>query len=119
MRNLKKSFRLLITCCLIGIMPLSNANAYTSASDLPQPQHPTDYERNWSDNLATDIKHDFGNYFTSNNLSFFAGTFLTAGVLANTGLDRAFADHYQTDFKPKERILFLHFLKEWVDSRFT
>lgn len=111
MINFKKSLQLLITGCLIGMMPLSNVSAYTSASDLPQPQHPTDYERNWSDNLATDIKHDFGNYFTSNNLLFFGGTFLTAGVLANTGLDRAFADHYQADFKTKGTDTFFAFPK--------
>ncbi|HXH54670.1 MAG TPA: phosphatase PAP2 family protein [Gammaproteobacteria bacterium] len=84
-------------------MPLSSASAhtYTSASDLPPPKHPTDYERNWASNLADDIKHDVGNYASSNNLLFFGGAFLGAGVLANTGLDRAFADHYQTDFKTK------------------
>ncbi len=101
MTHFKKLRRLFITYCLIGIIPVSSAWAYTSASDLPPPKHPTDYEKNWTNNLSDDIKNDFTNYVSSDNLLFFGGAFLGAGVLGNTGLDRAFADHWQTDFKSK------------------
>jgi membrane-associated phospholipid phosphatase len=99
MKNFKKSLQLLLACCLMWVVSLSNVHAHTSASDLPAPNHPTDYERNWSSNLAEDINHDFRHYMDSDNLLFFGTAFLGAGVLANTGLDRGFADHWQSDFK--------------------
>lgn len=101
MANFKKAFQLLITCFLIVALPLSNVHAHTSASDLPMPKHPTDYERHWASNFGEDVHHDFKHYMDSDNLFFFGSTFLGAGVLANTGLDRAFGDHWQTDFKKK------------------
>lgn len=101
MTKFRSSIQLLITCCAIWATPLSNASAYTSASDLPAPKHPTPYERNWASNLGEDINHDFRHYMDSDNLAFLGGSFLTAGILANSGLDRAFADHYQTDFKSR------------------
>jgi membrane-associated phospholipid phosphatase len=98
---LKTSIQLLIACSILWLITVSNAAAHTSSLDLPAPKHPTEYEKNWADNLAQDINHDFKNYMSRDNLFFLSGTFLSAGVLANTGLDRAFADHWQTDFKSK------------------
>lgn len=88
-----------MTCCVIWLGLVSSASAYTSTSDLPQPKHPTDYERNWIGNLGEDLKHDFSHCMESDNLFFFGATFLGAGVLANTGLDRAFGNHWQNDIK--------------------
>lgn len=101
MTHFIKLLHLLIACCVIWIGSISSANAYTSASDLPASNHPTDYEKNWASNLGEDLNHDVRHYMDGDNIFFFGGSFLTAGILANTGLDRAFADHWQTDIKSK------------------
>jgi hypothetical protein len=65
------------------------------------PGHPTAYEKNWSKNFIQDIKSDVSNYVKNDNLVLFGDTFIAAGVLANTGFDRSFAQHWQTDLKSK------------------
>jgi hypothetical protein len=74
------------------------AISVTSAAAL-FPGHPTGYEKNWSKNLIRDIKSDASHYLENDNLIIFGDTFLAAGVLANTGFDRALAQHWQTDLK--------------------
>src|SRR5690349_14256189 len=85
--------------CLLMILTVSKASAVSIP--VPPEKHPTIYEKNWTQNLLHDIKNDFRNYFTNEHLIFLGDTFLAAGVLANSGLDRAFREHWQTDIKTK------------------
>jgi len=93
----KKVVRVLSTSCFLWFIAHGLAHAITS----PAPHHPTEYEKNWASNLSQDIQRDFKNYFKSDNLLILGDTFLAAGVLANTGLDRAFRNHWQTDLRTK------------------
>lgn len=77
---------------LITICVAHNVRAHT---------HPTEYEKNWAHNLLQDIKNDYSNYFKNDNLIWLGDSFLASGLLANTGMDRAVADHWQTDFQSK------------------
>jgi membrane-associated phospholipid phosphatase len=79
-------------------MFFSNATHAASLS-LPAPKHPTEYEKQWGQHLIQDIKADFTNYMKNDNLIILGDSFLIAGILANTGLDRAFAQHWQTDLR--------------------
>ncbi len=68
-----------------------------SALSIPteEPCHPSEYEKRWAHNLVTDIKRDFRSYFTDEDtLKMFLETFVTAGVFANTGLDRSINRHW-------------------------
>ncbi len=91
MTNLKKGIQFVSAISLIWILSLSNATA--------APIMQTDYEKNWTRNLIRDLKSDSTNYFQKDNLIFLGESFLISGVLANTGLDRAFRGHWQTDIK--------------------
>lgn len=58
----------------------------------------SEYEKNWACNLTDDVYRDFYTYFEPHNLLWVGNTFIVAGVLANTGLDRSFQDSWQTNF---------------------
>ncbi len=89
-------------CALSLLWGFTLSNAHAISMDVPPQQHPTNYESHWMQNLLQDVKHDFSNYFENDNLIIFGDTFLFAGILANTGLDRAFAEHWQTDIRSSQ-----------------
>jgi membrane-associated phospholipid phosphatase len=84
----------------------------TSLADLEKlPGSPSDYGQGWAQNFAQDIRRDFTVYFENDNLIVLGDTFLVAGLLANTGLDRAFAQHWQTDIRTHATDNFFDFPK--------
>lgn len=85
------------TCFLIVFGWLLTTSVVNAATLFPG--HPTDYEKSWSKNLIKDIKSDVSHYLENDNLIIFGDTFLAAGILANTGFDRALAQHWQTDIR--------------------
>lgn len=85
---------------LVGLLGLFISSGLQALSlELPEHAHPNPYESTWSQNLIQDIKNDFSNYLQPDNLLILGDTFLAAGLLANTGTDRAFAAHWQNDIK--------------------
>ncbi len=85
---------------MIGSLWLASFSPALAGLDvLPPTTHPTDYEKNWSQNLGSDIKNDFLNYMDPDNLILFGDSVLFSGVIANTGMDRAFRQHWQTDIR--------------------
>lgn len=109
MINFKSTINLLSLLSLLWT-GLSNAscppkypNLYITREEMIRvvPPHPNHYESHWAQNFAQDVRRDFKMYFRNDNLILLGDTFLVAGVLANTGLDRSFSDHWQTDFHHK------------------
>jgi hypothetical protein len=96
-KHIIKYFRFINVCIVLWIITVSLASSSSLANT--QHYHPTEYEKNWANNLFQDIKEDFNHYMSDENLLFLGDTFLISGVLANTGLDRSFADHWQTDIQ--------------------
>jgi len=94
MTSLLNIIRLCLLVSFISFITISNAHAYTASYS-----HPTSYEKNWGGNFIGDIKSDFSNYVSNDRLIFLGDAFLAAGVLANTGFDRAFRQHWQTDIR--------------------
>lgn len=88
----KTPIRIITSLCLLLFIASHEVSAST---------HPTEYERSWAENFRQDVSSDFINYFENNRLLFFGDGLLAAGVLANTGFDRAFASHWQNDFRNK------------------
>lgn len=87
---------------IIGFSVLSCVFLYPIAPAYAAMEHserPTCYEDHWGVNFARDVRRDFCEYFQPSSLIFLGDTMLAAGVLANTGLDRAFADHWQNDLR--------------------
>jgi len=90
MTNYIKGLTFTLFLVLLSILPVHNASAHLK---------PTEYERTWGQNFANDVRNDFLNYFDNNRLLFFGDGLIAAGILANTGFDRAFGDHWQRDFR--------------------
>lgn len=87
----------LIIVCFLWMFIMTQASA-VNLINRPEP-HPTAYEKHWTHNFIQDIKHDFIHYFEEDNLIFLGDSFLAAGLLANTGLDRGFRQHWQNDIR--------------------
>ncbi len=81
-----KYCKTIIAVTLLWLLPVYEASAHN---------HPTDYERTWGKNFSLDVRNDFLNYFENNRLVLFGDAILIGGVLANTGLDRAFGQSWQ------------------------
>jgi len=100
MIQIKKLVLFLSSFLILGVATHTNADEiYNSTYDNTALNHPTQYEKGWARNFILDIKHDFTGYMKSDNLLLLGDTFIVAGVLANTGLDRSFANHWQTDIR--------------------
>ena len=83
----------------IGILWFLAITSVHAIYNTPASVHPSDYEKNWMHNVLQDIKQDFSDYLESDNLLILGDTFIAAGILANTGLDRSFRNHWQTDIR--------------------
>lgn len=90
------------TASVIGFCWLSlSSSAQALYPTYPAPCHPTPYEKNWGYNFLGDMGSDFSRHFQNENLIYLGDSILAAGVLANTGMDRSFSDHWQTDIRTK------------------
>lgn len=99
MIKLSKLKRTIQSICLFTLMWLMGIPH--ACASIAIPPHPTEYETHWGQNFALDVRRDFIQYFDNRNLIMLGDLFLVSGVLANTGLDRAFAQHWQTDLRSK------------------
>ncbi len=103
MTHLIKTFQRVYKSCLFWMVTLLITGG-VEAHNLP-----TEYKKKWAENFIQDIQHDFSNYLKNDNLILLGDTFLAAGVLANTGIDRAVADHWQTNLHSKSLTKFFAF----------
>lgn len=87
------TLKILLSIMMVGMIGFAKAE-----SELPAKA----YAKQWPDNFITDVKRDFSNYLKIDTLLPLGKFFITAGVLANTGLDKSIAHHWQKDIRSKK-----------------
>lgn len=66
------------------------------------------YREQWPHNLGRDIAQDFKNYMAPERLWYLGGAFASSGILANTGLDKSVARHWQNNIRSTTTNHFFH-----------
>lgn len=94
-------FKKAILIISLSIWIQSMLMATPAYAAMEHAERPTTYEDHWGSNFARDVRRDFCEYFQPESLIWLGDTFIVAGILANTGLDRAFARHWQDDIRSK------------------
>ncbi len=85
-------------CILLSILCIASDSVFADLTPIPTRPTVDNYECHWSDNVADDVSRDFRIYFSKSNLLTFGAFFLTAGIFANTGLDKTVQHHWDEDF---------------------
>jgi hypothetical protein len=104
--NLKVSARFLLIVFLVSTIQITPAYAdysgynasYKSVYNAPICATPV-YRYAWMDNFICDVKRDYSYFYSTNNLLIFGNYFVAAGILANSNLDMAIRDFYQTNIR--------------------
>lgn len=134
---LKKLIDISLICLLLGTSSVATAALLEycppppQVKDPPCPSYPLTkppcppppcqtkeqrmYAQNWFCNFWDDLKRDCKMYVQPNNILQLGETFVVAGILANTRLDRWFWDQWQTYYKSRFVDDVLHLPKTVAD----
>ncbi len=101
----KRSILIVFIISLMQISPLYASSYafpcsdYTYTDDCTTRINAPYFRYEWMDNLVCDVKRDYCVFYSTNNLLIFGNYFVAAGILANTNLDLAIRNQYQTQIR--------------------
>lgn len=92
--NLKTCARYFLFVFFFTSLNVTPVYAYSDAYKSAPP-----FKYDWANNFICDVKRDYAHFYSTNNLLTFGNYFVAAGILANSRLDKAIRDFYQTNIR--------------------